>query len=84
MGEQFQCRFCLESYKEVLAFLDHFETHMNSEKEDQNHEKEMTKMQLLVNETNSKMKEQTQCKSCDKTFSSKRYLKLHITAYKAE
>ena len=29
MGEQFQCRFCPESYKEVLGFLDHFETHMN-------------------------------------------------------
>ena len=29
MPEQFQCRFCPESYKEVLGFLDHFETHMN-------------------------------------------------------
>ena len=29
MSEQFQCRFCQKSYKEVLGFLDHFETHMN-------------------------------------------------------
>ena len=29
MAEQFQCRFCQKSYKEVLGFLDHFETHMN-------------------------------------------------------
>ena len=28
MPEQFQCRFCPESYKEVLEFLDHFETHV--------------------------------------------------------
>ena len=25
MPEQFQCRFCTESYNEVLGFLDHFE-----------------------------------------------------------
>ena len=52
MGEQFQCRFCPESYKEVLEFLDHFETHMNqneqpselnSEKEDQKQNEELTK-----------------------------------------
>ena len=29
MPEQFQCRFCSESYNEVLRFMDHFETHMN-------------------------------------------------------
>ena len=29
MPEQFQCRFCPESFKEVLDFLDHFETHVN-------------------------------------------------------
>ena len=36
MAEQFQCRFCTESYDEVLEFLDHFETHMtqNEQTED--------------------------------------------------
>ena len=29
MSENFQCRFCSASYKEVLGFLDHFESHMN-------------------------------------------------------
>ena len=29
MSEQFQCRFCPHSYTKVLEFLDHFETHMN-------------------------------------------------------
>ena len=29
MSKEFQCRFCQECFKEVLEFLDHFETHMN-------------------------------------------------------
>ena len=29
MSEHFKCRFCQERFKEVLGFLDHFETHMN-------------------------------------------------------
>ena len=29
MAEQFQCRFCQNSYNEVQDFLDHFEIHMN-------------------------------------------------------
>ena len=31
MSGQYQCRFCPQSYKEVLEFLDHFETHMNQD-----------------------------------------------------
>ena len=31
MSEQYQCRFCPQSYKEVLEFLDHFETHMKQD-----------------------------------------------------
>ena len=31
MSGQFKCRFCSESFHEVLGFLDHFETHMNQD-----------------------------------------------------
>ena len=34
MPEQFQCRFCTESYKEVIEFLDHFETHVTQDHPD--------------------------------------------------
>ena len=78
MGEQYQCRFCPKSYKEVLEFLDHFETHMkqneqpskfNSKMEDQNEEKETPNIRL-EDETISK---KTQCEICDKSFSTKQY-----------
>ena len=36
MPEEFQCRFCPESYQEVVQFLDHFETHMNQQEQNQN------------------------------------------------
>ena len=42
MSEQFQCRFCPQSYKEVIGFLDHFETHMNQ------NQKETKQNELLV------------------------------------
>ena len=36
MPEEFQCRLCQESYKNVLGFLDHFETHVQQQNEQQN------------------------------------------------
>ena len=36
MPEQFQCRFCSESYNEVLEFLDHFGTHIIQEEKELN------------------------------------------------
>ena len=36
MPEQYKCRFCGKSYNEVLAFLDHFETHMRDNGEAKN------------------------------------------------
>ena len=43
MPEQFQCRFCPESYQGVLEFLDHFETHMNLEEQNQNKHQSYTR-----------------------------------------
>ena len=40
MPEQFQCRFCPESFKEVIEFLDHFEIHMNKNEPDQKEEQQ--------------------------------------------
>ena len=31
MDDQYQCRFCKESFNDMLDFLDHFEIHMNQE-----------------------------------------------------
>ena len=31
MAGQFKCRFCSKSFKDVLGFLDHFETHVNQD-----------------------------------------------------
>ena len=60
MPEQFQCRFCLKSYIDVLRFLDHFETNMNDNKPNEREAQKDESGQLA-----------TQCKLCDKTFSNK-------------
>ena len=41
MPDQFKCRFCHKSYTEILEFLDHFETHMNQDQENESKSKEM-------------------------------------------
>ena len=51
MAEQFQCRFCPESFKEVLQFLDHFEIHMNDNKPNQTEEQQdsSNRNQIIAN-----------------------------------
>ena len=50
MPEQFQCRFCPESYNEILGFLDHFETHMNQNEPSEQEQQDANQKVNSVNE----------------------------------
>ena len=94
MAEQFQCRFCNKSYNEVQEFLDHFESHMNQNQNDEESWKVLDQNNSKNEEINigtksdsekkstsrkiSKVKKPNFCKNCEKSFSSKQYLDIHL------
>ena len=90
MPEQFQCRFCPKSYKEVLEFLDHFETHMDQdyteekEKEEnssqENERIEQDQNNSNVDKTFKRKLEDEEITSCvsEKDFDSKTKIIIHI------
>ena len=132
MPGQFQCRFCSESYKEVLEFLDHFETHMtqdhsetsqkyknsclgdsqeNEEHSQKEHDRNISNLTKICKDkfdteeiesyvsgqdlnskenssakkrTNNKEKveKSTKCETCNKIFSTKSSLNMHIRTTK--
>ena len=69
MEDQYQCRFCLETYEEIQNFLDHFETHMNEDQKEPNGKQQTAKHSENKN-IGSKLKSYI-CSSCGKRFSAK-------------
>ena len=92
MADQLHCRLCPNSYKAVLEFMDHFETHMNQNEQIQRPTEDMPNIrpededvlsQISVIDSDSlknskKERLVTQCKKCDKSFSKRSSLKVHI------
>ena len=77
MDDQYQCRFCKESFNDMLDFLDHFEIHMNQEDQmlkEGKIEKNISK-NVPMDEENIK---KFQCDLCDKIFRGMKLLQKHV------
>ena len=82
MPHQFQCRLCSQTFILVTDFIEHVKIHKKAaENPNTQNEKDIdvtelsAKSQETVNE--NKIRKANWCRICDKTFSSKSYLRRH-------